>query len=433
MKKMIVLFFIGIFVIGIETGVASFEKTYGGTNDDGGFSVQQILDGGYIIAGGTSFYGSGEADVYLIKVDYTGATQWTKTYGGTNDDGGVAVQQTSDDGYIIAGYTESYGVGGSDVYLIKVDNTGATQWTKTYGGMNDDFGYSVQQTSDGGYIIAGQTDPLGTGINDVYLIKVDSTGATQWIKTYGGTNYDGWGYPVQQTSDDGYIIAGVTSSYGAGGVDVYLLKVENTGATEWSRTYGGTNDDCGYSVQQTSDGGYIIVGGTYSYGAGWSDVYLLKVDNTGTTQWSKTYGGTNYDAGYSVQQTSDDGYIIAGVTYSYGAGGSDVYLLKVDNTGAISPTSTARDNLDNIIAGPMPFSLSSGKKFRFEKLTVKATVKIYTIVGELVRTLQETDGDGRLDWDLKNDDGETIVQGLYICEITNDKGERKFLKIAIVE
>ena len=166
------MFFFGIFVIGIETGVASFEKTYGGPNKDWGGSVQQTSDGGYIIAGGTVSYGAGGYDVYLLKIDNTGATQWTKTYGGTNDDEGYSVQQTSDDGYIIVGYTEIYdvcwsrsynGIGAKDVYLLKVDNTGATQWTKTYGGSSDDIGNSVQQTLDGGYIIVGSTESYGAG------------------------------------------------------------------------------------------------------------------------------------------------------------------------------------------------------------------------------------------------------------------------------
>jgi hypothetical protein len=210
--------------------------------------------------------------------------------------------------------------------LIKVDANGNMQWSKTFGGQGWDAGYSVQQTSDGGYIIVGVTRSYGAGGYDVYLIKVDANGNIRWNKTFrgGGSTL---GYSVQQTSDGGYIIIGETLSYG--GYDVYLIKVDANGNMQWSKTFGGTGDDRGYSVQQTSDGGYIIVGVTRSYGAGLEDVYLIKVDANGNMQWSKTFGGQGWDAGYSVQQTSDGGYIIVGWTTSYGAGGDDVYLIKL--------------------------------------------------------------------------------------------------------
>jgi len=268
----------------------------------------------------------------LTPLTHTTATtepqiEWEKTFGGAGDDRGFSVQQTSDGGYIIVGWTTSYGAGGADVYLIKVDANGNMQWSRTFGGRDADWGYSVQQTSDGGYIIVGETTSYGAGLVDVYLIKVDAKGNMQWNKTFGGAGYD-WGYSVQQTSDGGYIIVGATS-YGAGGDDVYLIKVDANGNMQWSKTFGGAIDDWGYSVQQTSDGGYIIVGTTTSYGAGGGDVYLIKVDANGNMQWSKTFGGAGDDRGFSVQQTSDGGYIIVGTTTSYGAGWWDVYLIKL--------------------------------------------------------------------------------------------------------
>ncbi|RKX69193.1 hypothetical protein DRP53_08950 [candidate division WOR-3 bacterium] len=307
-------------------------KTFGGTYDDYGLSVQQTTDGGYIIAGYTYSYGAGEADVYLIKTDANGNALWTKTFGGTSDEYGYSVQQTTDGGYIIAGWTKSYGAGGGDVYLVKTDANGNTLWTKTIGGTSGDWGRSVRQTADNGYIIAGITFSYGAGGGDVYLIKTDADGDTLWTRTFGGSSWDE-GYSVQQTSDGGYIIAGYTKSYGAGEADVYLIKTDADGNALWTKTFGGTSGDWGRSVRQTTDNGYIIAGRTYSYGAGDDDVYLIKTDADGDTLWTKTFGGSSWDEGYSVQQTTDGGYIIAGWTKSYGAGGYDVYLIKTDADG----------------------------------------------------------------------------------------------------
>ncbi len=321
-----------LFIVSISFAQQKWIRTYGGTNYDWGFSVQQTTDGGYIIAGTTISFGAGAWDFYLIKTDSIGDTLWTKTYGGVNIDYGYSVQQTSDGGYIVVGYTTSFGTGAADVYLIKTDSTGDTLWTKTYGGTNEDCGYSVQQTSDGGYIIVGATDSFNPFIFDVYLIKTNASGDTLWTKTFGGADHDK-GWYVQQVSDIGYIIAGETWSLGAGSADVYLIKTDSTGDTLWTKTYGGTNEDYGYSVQQTSDGGYIIVGYTKSFGTGSADVYLIKSNSFGDTLWTRIFGKSNDDYGYSVQQTSDEGYIVAGWSYSFGTGSADVYLIKTNATG----------------------------------------------------------------------------------------------------
>ena len=231
--------------------------------------------------------------------------------------------------FIIAGTTFSFPAweDGTAVYLIKTDSSGIEQWSKAFGGRSHEFksGNSVQQTDDGGFIIAGRTSSID-GDRDVYLIKTDGNGNEQWSKTFGGSGHDS-GQSVQQTDDGGFIIAGRTSSID-GVSDVYLIKTDSSGIEQWSKTFGGSYFDDAFSVKQTDDGGFVIIGSTRaSFGFDAVDVYLIKTDGSGNEQWSKTFGGSYFDSGNSVQQTDDGGFIIAGRTFSFGAGGQDVYIV----------------------------------------------------------------------------------------------------------
>ena len=319
-----------------------WEKTFGGANVDVAYSVQQTSDSGYIIAGGTYSYGAGSCDIWLVKTNGDGTVEWSKTFGGARFDLAYSVQQTTDGGYIVAGCTESYGAGQKDFWLVKVDPEGNQQWSKTFGGRGDDKAKCVQQTSDGGYVIVGYTESYGAGGADFWLVKVDSEGNQQWSKTFGGADDDG-AHSVQQTSDGGYIVAGATYSYGAGGADFWLVKVDSEGNQQWSKTFGGADDDGAYSVQQTTDGSYIMAGSTLSYGAGQEDFWLVKVDADGNEQWNRTFGGVEDDLAWSVHQTSDGGYIIAGYTSSYGAGSIDIYVVKLNPEIDTTPPSLITD------------------------------------------------------------------------------------------
>jgi hypothetical protein len=331
-KKLVALFFLGFFGWGVCEGQVTFQETIGGIRQEIGYCIQQTADGGYIIAGQTQSYGAGNTDVYFIKISPSGNILWTKTFGGASYDIARSIHQTSDGGFVITGYTMSYGAGSQDVFLIRTDANGNTLWTKTYGGADYDVGFSVQQTTDGGYIIAGQTHSFGAGEEDVYLLKTDSNGNLLWSRTFGGI-YNDYAQSVEQTNDGGYILCGRTYSFG--GWDGFLIKTDYDGDSLWTKTYGGVDFDAGYSASQTTDGGYILIGYTVSFGVGYQDVYLIKTDTTGNVIWSKAYGLPFYDAGISGRQTTDGGYIIAGWTESFAGDDPDIYLLKTDSVGGL--------------------------------------------------------------------------------------------------
>ena len=310
-----------------NSGVITWQKTYGGSYADGANSIQQTRDGGYIAAGYTKSYGAGGSDVYILKLNASGNLLWQKTFGGSGSELAYSIQQTTDGGYIVAGYTDSFGAGSSDIYVLKLDESGNATWTKTFGGSTYDYVGSIQQTTDGGYIVAGWTASSGAGDFDAYILKLDESGNTTWTKTFGGSTYD-YAYSIQQTTDGGYIVAGTTLSFGAGNADGYVLKLDENGNLLWDKTFGGSDYDYVYSIQQTTDGGYIVAGSTSSFGVGYVNVYVLKLDENGNLLWDKTFGrsGSNGEA-HSIKQVADGGYIVAG-TLNYHA-----YVLKLDENG----------------------------------------------------------------------------------------------------
>ena len=252
---------------------------------------------------------------------------WSKTFGGADEEAAQSLVRTDDGGYALAGLTASFGAGSYDAWLVKTDASGNMQWSKTYGGTDTDVGGKVIQTDDGGYAIASLTYSFGAGDRDSWLVKTDASGNMQWNNTYGGTEND-VAFSVVQTGDGGYALAGYTQSFGAGYTDFWLVKTDASGNMQWSKTYGGTDGEVGGKVIQTDDGGYVLAGNT---GAGGDlDFWLVKTDAAGNMQWNNTYGGTDNESNPALLQTSDGGYALAGSTTSYGAGSADFWLVKTD-------------------------------------------------------------------------------------------------------
>jgi len=299
--------------------------------DDGISSIAETSDGGYIVAGTTNNVIGAFQSAWIAKLDANGNAQWQKAFGdATNDDAFESVQQTADGGYVAAGGTHLGGIGGLNFWVVKLDADGIRQWETIYGGALEDTAYAIQELAGGGYIVVGTTDSFGAGNLDVYYTFLNAAGAVTSTQTVGTAGND-YAYSVQQTTDLGYIVAGAT------GNDYWLIKINSLGNVNWENTYGGVNSDIAYSVRQTIDGGFIVLGHTLSFGAGQYDMWALKTDKDGLLAgpglWQNAYGGASNDHGFSVKQTADGGYILAGITQSFGLIREDGWLVKIDSAG----------------------------------------------------------------------------------------------------
>jgi hypothetical protein len=307
-----------------DNGVKQWSRTIGGIDSEWSASALQTSDGGFVITGMTASYSAGKFDLWLIKIDGSGNELWNHSYGGSSYEQGFSINETSDGGFIITGYTSSFGAGLGDIWLIKTNNMGIEQWNKTLGLSGYEEGHSVIQTSDGGYFITGYTRSFSTGYEEAWLVKTDNFGNEQWNKTFNGAS----GNSIISTNDNNFIIVGETFSTGPGLYDMWVVKIDEYGNVIWERSYGGSDKDRGNSIIQTADGGYIVVGFTKSYGTGKLDLWLVKINWNGNEEWNKTFGGIEDDWGTSVLHEIDHGFLIIGVTNSYGKGNHDMWLIK---------------------------------------------------------------------------------------------------------
>jgi hypothetical protein len=348
-----------------------WQKTFGGTQFDQVESVIQTFDGGFAAAGiATSTNGNvtgnhGFGDFWIIKMNAAGTLLWQKSYGGSADEGAFSIAQTSDSGFVVAGSSTSVNGnvtlnhGLNDYWIIKLNSAGVLQWQKSFGGSSVDIAYDIHQTSDLGFIIGGYTisndgDVTGNhGFEDYWIVKLNSTGVLQWQKTFGGS-MDERAYSIQQTTDGGYVAGGYTKSTDGdvtgnhGDYDYWIVKLTSTGTLQWQKTLGGTSMDQNKTVQQTSDGGYITAGFTASVNGdvtvnhGFEDLWIVKLSSTGALQWQKSLGGSGVDQAYQIKQLSNGGYVVGGSSYSLNG---DV----TGNHGGYDDWIVRTDNVGNII------------------------------------------------------------------------------------
>ena len=311
-------------------GVQSWAKYFGGLNFDRAQDVKQDYSGNLIIGGYTFSYGEGNSDIFLLKLNQFGDTIWSKTYGGDQYEFGYSVDVSDDNSYVVAGRTNSYGSGGSDIYIVKSDSIGNELWSRTYGGASWEEARSIKSTFDGGYIVGGYTYSYGQGLNDLYFIKINSEGDTLWTRTYGGGGED-WCYDLVQTNDSGFVAVGYTTSYGAGGRDGCVLKIDKNGSLVWSQVLGGLQGDEFLSVTKLSKGDVAITGLSESFGV-WIDAYTVRLDSLGNVEMSKSNGGSGSDVGVKILSLSDGGFVVGGLSNGFSAG-PDFYLIKSDSLG----------------------------------------------------------------------------------------------------
>jgi hypothetical protein len=332
MKKAVLLLVVSMMISTsayAQTISQQWIKGYGSNEEDVIFSVHQTMDGGYIGTGLTRSFAPGAViDLWVLKFDANGNVAWQRTYHhGSIINSANSIQQTTDGGYIIGGFVQSADFGNS--WILKINNNGDVVWQKAYGVMTEVK--SIQQTIDGGYIATGTSN----GGRDISIHKLDEDGSLAWNKLYIVSENSNEPHSIQQTSDGGYIVTGYARISSRSDEDIFILKLDGGGSLMWQKAYGVDGSEYGFSIQQILDGGYILAGRTNSFGAGGFDAWIIELDETGNINWQKTYGGSSSDFAGFIQQTPEGGYIMIGSTSSFGHGDSDVWFLKLDSTGGI--------------------------------------------------------------------------------------------------
>ena len=440
-------------------------KTFGGLNDETPACIQITSDNGFIILGTTQSYGAGQPDIYLIKTDSIGNEEWFKTYGGSSWDEGSYILTTDDGGYLMMGSTWSFLPGG--LWLLRLNSVGDTLWTKIIGSMNWDAGAYMIETSNNGYTIIGAKYSSGNGQSDLWIIKIDTMGNKLWEKLYGGVSYD-FGASIIQTSDDGYLALGSTRISDTSDPDVWLIKTNSNGDSLWTKKFGiglgesiiRTSDDSyliavshpmfinsqilkidpdgillwsksldtsleiGNSIVNASDNGFIIAGYTSMLIYGQSDLVISKINSVGDTVWVKMLGGSGQEMGKSICKSSVSQYIILGSTNAQGAGGTDLWLLLLDkeNSSDVSEQSAPPIIFSLLQNHPNPFNPSTVISYQLP-VGSDVTLKVYDLLGrEVVTLLDEYKPAGKYEVEfnasaLPSRQGSALTSGVYFYQL----------------
>jgi hypothetical protein len=427
-------------------GAIEWQKTYGGSNHDRSYSIDQTTDGGYVVAGHTASNNGdvsgnhGDLDCWVLKLSSSGAIEWQKTLGGSDWDEAWSVRQTTDGGYIVAGRTRSNdgdvsgNHGAFDFWVTKLDNLGTIVWQKCLGGSLDDIGYSVRQSMDGGYIVTGETASLNgdvTGLHgstDYWVVKLDPAGGLEWQKTLGSSSLDRPN-DIYPTHDGGYVVVGIASwndgnvTGNHGGFDYWVVKLDELGKIQWQKSLGGSDQDFAQSVQQTNDGGYIIAGFTRSEDGdvldndGGQDIWVVQLTPEGEIRWQKALGGTQGESAYSIHQALDNGFILVGFTQSNNGdvsgfhGTQDYWVVKLSPESVNTEESSTP--LESVEIYPNPATQSVLLKIPSEETTLQ--VRVIDLVGR--ETIRQT---------ISKDDAlgvSFLPKGVYLVVVTTRAGK----------
>ncbi len=375
-KSALLILGIIMLVIGmVGLGEKTFERkqfywanAYGGESFDYATAVAVTPDGEVVVAGQTRSFGAGYEDVWVIKLKANGSVKWQKTYGGKLFDSVGAIALTKDGDAIIAGDSTSFDTSAGNAWVLRLDKDGNIKWQRTYGGKYGDYARAVAVADNGDIIVAGYTLSFGAGNADVWVLRLDENGNIKWQKTYGGRD-DEYATAIAITPEGDIIVVGSTFSSGAGDWDIMVLRIDKDGNVKWQKTYGGKKMDEASSVALAKNGDILVAGSTHSFGAGNKDVWILRLDRDGNVKWQKTYGGPGRDSAYAIAITPDNDIIVAGETNSFGAGNLDVWILKLNENGNVKWQKTYGGESDDwaaaIAVTPEGDTVAAGSTFNF--------------------------------------------------------------------
>jgi len=373
-----------------DRGDSLWSRVFGGGSEDKCYSVVQADNGGFVLTGSTESYGSGRIDMWLVKTDADGDSLWSRTYGGTGLDWCSSAIKTADGGYALFGTSDCDTTGAIDMWLVKTNADGDSLWSQTYGGENQEYGRSIIQTSDGGFLLGGETRSFGAESWDMYVVKTDADGEPLWSRRFGGESMDKCDAVIEDVNGE-FALAGFTHSFGAGRADFWLIKTDTEGDSLWSRTYGGEESDISRSAIQSFSNGFIITGFTSSFGSGDWDMWLLRTDSGGDSLWSMTFGGNENEVCYDVIRNIDGGYTLAGYTKSIGSGYSDMWLVKTGPDPVSAPSEPFNSHPSCFVlqpAYPNPFNSTTTIKYNLPYQS-NMSLKVYNTKGQQITTLFE--------------------------------------------